>query len=240
MRVVFFAASDYGGISFFPADGPSGLSGGVFTMFTHSDRVAVFIDWQNVYKGAREAFGMVWQPSEHGNFSPYRLAQILAAGNDRGPDGKLVLVEIHRGLPSSTRDPVGFAANRRQSAAWMKECPELVVPRPRPLRYPDDDREDPDEKGIDVQLALSAVENALSADCEVVVIFSHDTDLRPAIETISRIAGESRVETAGWTSPTFHKRLGTKPDVFHHAIPGSLFRSVETPINYAYRGIRTN
>lgn len=209
-------------------------------MVTHHDRVAVFIDWQNVYKGAREAFGMLGHPSEHGNFSPYQLARVLAAGNDRRTDGELVLVEIHRGLPSSARDSVGFGANRRQSAAWMKESPEIVIPRMRPLRYPANPSDEPEEKGIDVQLALSAVEHALTAQCEVVVIFSHDTDLIPAVETICRITGKSHVETAAWTSPTFHKRLRTKPPVFHHALPEGVFQQVATPINYAYKGIRPN
>src|SRR5689334_21458384 len=114
-------------------------------------RVAVFIDWQNCYKAARRAFGMAtfgddaW-PNEYGNFSPYRLACLLAAANGREEAGQLVKVEIHRGLPSSTRDPVGYAANRRQSQAWMAENPELVIPRLRPLRYRDDDDDQPEEK----------------------------------------------------------------------------------------------
>lgn len=49
-------------------------------------KVAVFIDWQNAYKTAREAFGLLHMPNEHGNFSPYRLARLLAAGNGRGKD----------------------------------------------------------------------------------------------------------------------------------------------------------
>ncbi len=101
---------------------------------------------------------------------------------DGGDDGQLVVVEIHRGLPLSTRDPVGYGTNRRQSAAWMKENPEVVIPRLRPLRYPENPDEEPEEKRIDVQLALSAVEKALVTDCVVAVIFSHDTDLVPAVE----------------------------------------------------------
>jgi hypothetical protein len=49
-------------------------------------KIAVYIDWQNAYKTAREAFGLWNMPNEHGNFSPYRLALILAAGNGRVPD----------------------------------------------------------------------------------------------------------------------------------------------------------
>ncbi len=118
----------------------------------------------------------------------------------------------------------------------MKENPEIVIPRLRPLRYPSGRPGQPEEKGIDVQLALSAVEKALIGDVEVVVIFSHDTDLIPAVETISRITKPGHVETAAWTSATFKRRLRTKPAVFHHALPESVFRQVETPINYAYKG----
>ena len=64
-------------------------------------RVAVYIDWENVYNSARRAFALTEMPSEEGQVSPYRVARILAAGNGRGTDGELVRVEIHRGLPSS-------------------------------------------------------------------------------------------------------------------------------------------
>ncbi len=203
-------------------------------MTTHADRVAVFIDGQNAYRAARRAFGLTDLPNEHGNFSPYRLARILAAGNDRGSDGVLVRVEIHRGLPSSGRDPTGYAANRRQAAAWVKENPELVIPKLRPLRYPDDPNAEPQEKGIDVQLALSAAEHVLTAKCEVAVIFSHDTDLVPAIEMITRISSRNHVETAAWSSPVHRSRLRPKPEVFHHALDEEVFRRVETLINYAH------
>ena len=203
-------------------------------MVTHLDRVAVFIDWQNVYQSARRAFALTALPSERGVISPYQVARILAAGNDRASDGVLVKVEIHRGLPSSARDPTGFAANRRHSAAWIKENPDVVIPRMRPLRYPDNPNGEPEEKGIDVQLALSAVEHALVGECEVVVIFSHDTDLVPAIETITRITGKSHVETASWSSPTHKARLRPKVAVFHHNLGEDVFRQVETPVNYAY------
>lgn len=45
-----------------------------------AENVAVFIDWQNVYKAARSAFDLAGLPNERGNFSPYALSQVLAAG----------------------------------------------------------------------------------------------------------------------------------------------------------------
>lgn len=197
-------------------------------------KVAVFIDWQNVYRAARRAFGLQGFPNEHGNISPYQIARILAAGNGRGATGTLVRVQIHRGLPHSSRDRVGYAANRRQATAWVKEAPEIVVPCQRPLRYPRDLAGRPVEKGVDVELALGAVEQLARQNCDVAIIFSHDTDLNPAVETIIRLNGASAVETAAWSSPSHRSRLRSRPGVHHHEISENLFRRVETRINYAH------
>ena len=196
--------------------------------------VAVFIDWQNTYKTAREAFGWWDYPNEFGNYSPYRMSRVLASGNGRGADGQLVRVNIHRGLPSQKFDQRGYAANRRQSAAWMKENPEVVIPRLRPLRYSHDPDEPPREKGIDVELAIAAVEFVLSDRCDVAVIFSHDTDLVPAIELLSRLRGTECVETASWSSENFNRRLRVKPPVFHHLVTEPDFLSVEDRVNYGH------
>ena len=199
-------------------------------------RVAVFIDWQNVYKTAREAFGLEALPNERGNFSPFQLARILTAGNGRGASAKPVRVEIHRGLPSSTRDPTGFGANRRQATAWVREGGDVVVPRLRPLRYPPSYAtvQTPVEKGIDVQLALAVAETILTNTADVAILFTHDTDLLPAVEMVARLKGPRRIETASWASHLFWQRLKPVPGVHHHAISGTVFEIVETPVNYAY------
>src|SRR5581483_9520626 len=101
-------------------------------------------------------------------------------------------------------------ANRRQSAAWMAENPQIVIPRLRPLRYSSDPSEPPREKGIDVELAVAALEWTISEKCDVAVIFSHDSDLVPAVEAIVRLAGRDHIETVSWTSPIFQTRLRSK------------------------------
>jgi uncharacterized LabA/DUF88 family protein len=206
-------------------------------MAERSTRVAVFIDWQNVYKTAREAFGLQATPNERGNFSPFKLARILAAGNGRGAAGALLRVEVHRGLPSASKDPVGYGANRRQATAWAREGGSIVVPRLRPLRYPPPRAVDrvPVEKGIDVQLALAVAETILTNAADLVILFTHDTDLLPAVEMVARLKGPQRIETASWSSRTFAQRLREVPGVYHHRISGKVFELVETPINYAHR-----
>ncbi len=203
----------------------------------HSPRVAVFIDWQNVYKIAREAFGLWQLPNEHGNFSPFRLSRIIAAGNGRGRDGQLTEVSVYRGLPSQKHDATGYAANRRQAAAWINESPAVVKPVMRPLRYPRNyPAEPPVEKGVDVELAVAAIERTLTGSCEIAVVFSHDADLLPVPEAIARLTGADHVETASWQSASFRKRLRPKvcgTAVFHHNISRSVFDLVSTPVKFA-------
>ncbi len=116
----------------------------------------------------------------------------------------------------------------------MKESPELVIPRLRPLRYSRDRAEPPREKGIDVEPAVAAVEWSLTGRCDVAIIFSHDTDILPAIELIGRLKGSASVETASWTSETFNRRLRASPPVHHHTISQAVFDTIETRINYAH------
>lgn len=191
-------------------------------------RVAVYMDWQNVYNAARRAFGAdpSW-PNEYGQFSPFQLARILAAGHSRGKSAELVRVEVHRGIPSSSRDPVGFGANRRQAAAWVAESP-LVIPRLRPLRYPADwPAEPPEEKGVDVELALNLVEAVTLKHCDIAILFTHDTDLVPAIDTAARLRGASCIETASWRSNLARQRLRSKQHaVYHHDISEAVYEAV--------------
>lgn len=205
-------------------------------MTTHKPKIAVFIDWQNAYKTAREAFDLIDMPNEFGNFSPLRLGRFLGAGNDRGPGGfELIRVFVHRGLPSQKHDHTGYAANRRQAAAWENEGPGVVFPRLRPLRYPFNYPDEPPvEKGVDVDLAIMAFETIVNNHADVAIIFSHDSDLAPVPEAIGRVAGNARVETASWVSGTFNYRIRVKGNqVHHHAIGAQGFNQIATPFNYA-------
>jgi uncharacterized LabA/DUF88 family protein len=218
-------------VSIAPRRPASGRTGGAFHIVT---RVAVFIDWQNTYKTAREAFGWRDWPNEYGNYSPLELAQILARGNERNDLAELIRVFVYRGMPSNRIDPAGYAANRRQSAAWMRENEDIVVPKVRQLRYLGEDGLTAREKGIDVLLAIDAVEWTLTDRCEVAVVFSHDTDLAPAVEALARLKGVGCVETASWRSDTFHSRIRVQPQPFHHYVDAGLFERVERRVNYAH------
>lgn len=149
-----------------------------------TDRVVVFIDYQNVYRGARDVFhDHLVDAHWHGQFDPLHLAEHLA--NDSPFDRALKEVRIYRGQPVSDRDPVGYAACRRQLAAWEQSDPKRVRIITRPLRYPPGwpqrkrPGERPSEKGIDVALTIDFAVMAVENEYDVGIMFSTDTDLNP-------------------------------------------------------------
>ena len=114
-----------------------------------------------------------------------------------------------------------------------------MLPRLRPLRYPHTYPADPpEEKGIDVQLALAAVEHVIAEPpvCDVAIVFSHDTDLVPVVQTICRLKSPSHIETASWVSPTYSARLRVPgARIFHHELDEDVFTAVRDDMNYAHR-----
>jgi uncharacterized LabA/DUF88 family protein len=207
-------------------------------------KVGVFMDWQNVYEAARGAFELQQAPPERGNFNPLKVAQILARGNKRGNGGKLTKVEIHRGLPDTSFNPKGHSAAERQRQAWLALDPVISV-RMRPVKLVTENGHTREtEKGIDVALACSAVEHVLLKKCDVAVIFSHDSDLLPPIETICRLryAGvtDGDIETASWQSDFYPYRIPpaktdwkTSWNVVNQTLKVDVFDKVETPVSYS-------
>jgi uncharacterized LabA/DUF88 family protein len=145
-----------------------------------AERVVVFMDWQNVYRRGRDAFGLAEGPHTDGQVDPVALAHRLAA---RKPGRELVQVRVYRGLPVNKEDPKGYAANRRQTAAWMKTGNGRLQVFLRSLKYQPGFR--PREKGIDVHLAVDFVAMAVRDEYDVGILFSSDSDLEPALEAVA-------------------------------------------------------
>lgn len=165
-------------------------------------RVAVFIDYQNVYKGARDMFGDASSPFTFGQILPRRLGLLLT---DRGrtvdPARELEYVKVYRGEPSARHSPVGQAACQRQVRFWAAQA--AVEPLTRPLKYYPAGRNwrgqeqwEAREKGIDVLLALGLVLGAVRDEFDVAIVVSGDTDLVPALETLCELG--KRCEVASW------------------------------------------
>jgi uncharacterized LabA/DUF88 family protein len=173
-------------------------------------RVVVFIDAMNLYNDALRAFCPPGtRTGTSGQVNPMKLAHLLCQREPLGESGKRTLeqVRIYRGRPNSTKEPKTYGAHMRQCAAWEKAGAEVIF---RPLRYPDDwPKSPPEEKGIDVQIAIDIVTMASNEELDVAILVSTDTDLRPALEAFFLLPfkGQPTIEVAAWKSPRFSKAL---------------------------------
>ena len=194
--------------------------------------VVVFIDAQNMYRGARQAFFDESSVHPLGWFYPQKLGQMILSNKPYGKESEdryLKQVRIYTGMPSSTKDPRAYAARRRQVASWVNGGCEV---RTRALRYP---RNWPsalaEEKGIDVALAVDFVTMAVEGEYDIGVIASTDTDIRPAIEyVIGR--PEVTAEVANWHSDNSRPSLSVAGRPWCHRLAKGHFDGVADYTDY--------
>lgn len=170
-------------------------------------QVIVFIDAQNVYKSARDAFFGKKTPHEYGSIDPIAFARLICSHPAPRHTYKLEQVRIYSGRPDATKQPKAYAAHMRQCSAWRKGGAKISA---RSLLYPTAwPKQKPFEKGIDVQLAIDFISLALDGDYDVGVIASTDSDLRPALEFVwNRLRDRDiRAEAAAWRSGHWRRRL---------------------------------
>lgn len=206
-------------------------------VLTMVKRVALFVDYQNAYRRARDAFhSHITDPHWMGQINPSALGAYIV-GNSDDPERVLNQVRIYRGMPNNEQDPKGYGSARRQIAAWRRNNSVSVTTRP--LRYPRDyPASPPQEKGIDVQLALDFVMMAVRNEYDVGVLMSNDTDLRPALEEVISL-GRQTVEVASWAPlegrTRFWLRLAGRPagsQPYCHWIDYASYLSVQDTADY--------
>jgi uncharacterized LabA/DUF88 family protein len=192
-----------------------------------SDRVVIFIDYQNLHGWARRLFLPVNAHPADGHVDPLRLAQLLVRRRRR--PSALEGVRVYRGRPSPDHQPRAAAANDRQTAAWQRSGAVTVIRRP--LRYPADWPTAPaQEKGIDVALAIDVVAMALRKEYDAAIVVSSDTDLMPAIETV--YAGRlGHIELATWAGAR-RLRFPRTQLPWWHFISGAEYRTPEDLTDY--------
>jgi uncharacterized LabA/DUF88 family protein len=158
-----------------------------------TENIAVFLDFQNVhltghslYSGGSEPYRCVPDPA--------RIADLIAARRKRPSTAGAI--RVYRGRPDPNHQPVPAAANDAQASRWTRDRRVQVIRRQ--LNYRNWPNQPPQEKGIDVQIAVDLIHTAFTAQYDALVLFSSDTDLLPALETvISHKLGH--VEVACWS-----------------------------------------
>lgn len=174
-----------------------------------ADRVVVFVDWQNAYNRARDCFHVKGEPAWNGQVNPMQLGQCLTK---KKPGRELKQVRVYRGIPANNQDPRGYAACRRQTAAWRAVAgPDRLHIALHPLQYLPG--ENPREKGVDVDLAIDMAMGAVRGDYDVAILVSADTDLLPAVSAVYDEHGPDKpwIEIAGWRGPYDKRRISAKP-----------------------------
>ena len=170
-------------------------------------QLALFIDAQNAYRGARESFFRNDGPSVNGQFGPAKLGELIESrGGPNGPVSALSDVWAYTGRPDTEKQPRTYAAHMKQCAKWQSDGVTVIH---RQLRYPSDwPAQKAEEKGIDTALAVDFVAMAVDGAYEIGVIMSTDTDLLPALEfTRNRYVGVRHVAVVAWRSPDSNRRL---------------------------------
>lgn len=190
-------------------------------------KVMVFIDYQNVHLIAHKRFLPAGTSPSRTHVDPQRIGELIMSR--RNHPSELAGIRVYRGRPSPSRQPSAAAAFDRQVAVWAATGPVAVTSRA--LRYPPGWPTSPaQEKGVDVALAVDFVRLAMQRAYDVGVVFSSDTDLLPALETVAaqRLA---RVEVAAWSN-TFRLRFGATTRPWCHHLTTGDYQLVMDPTDY--------
>lgn len=202
-------------------------------------RVGVYVDYSNVYKGARDAFILRESPGYRGNVNPMLIAEHLATKSpsgcaDRAETHELIFAKVFRGAPDPNRQPRDAAYESARAAQWRAWGCEV---KRNTLDY--GQGHPPVEKGIDVMLAIELISDASKIDLAIVV--SADKDFRPALLKLRDDHPEVDLEVAIWQAVPGGEALGRielrhdrpeDPEVPCHFLNRHDFAAWEDTINY--------
>jgi uncharacterized LabA/DUF88 family protein len=157
-----------------------------------AQRVAILLDYQNVHLVGHHHYGRDRRLIQCVP-NPVRLAGLIASRSHRPSEA--AGIRVYRGRPNPDHQPLLAATNDAQSDEWSKDSRVQVIRRQLNYRgWPD---QPPQEKGIDVAIEVDLMRLAFQREYEALVLFSSDSDLLPALETIVELR-LGRVEVACW------------------------------------------
>lgn len=176
----------------------------------HEKRAVSFVDGQNLFHAAREAFGYTYPNYDVG---------ALSEGVCRSQGWKLSQVRFYTGIPGPADNPfwnkfwaAKLAVMGRQGI-WVFS--RSLRYRNRVIKLPDGSAHTflaGEEKGIDVRIALDVIALAHRREYDVAVIFSQHQDLSEVAEEIRLMAQEQqrwiKIACAFPFSPTTRNRRG--------------------------------
>ena len=149
-------------------------------------RAVAFIDGQNLFHHAKAAFGHF-----HPNFDPVKLCDAVSEAHGWINHG----VRFYTGVPLASKNAFWHTYWSKRLLAMRRAG--ILVTR-RDLRYDETtiEHEDgteqivetPQEKGIDVRIALDVIRMARNNQLDVAIVFSQDQDLAEVVNDVKEIA----------------------------------------------------
>lgn len=139
-------------------------------------RTIVFIDGQNLYRLAKNAWAPVGSsPYTYPSYDVEKLAQTLVS---RVPERRLTQVRFYTGVPDLSVDPFwhGFWTNKLRYL--RNRGVEVYAGRVNQHRQ---------EKGVDVSLAIDLVRLTYEQQYDAAIIVSQDWDFGPAVRLARQI-----------------------------------------------------
>lgn len=173
-------------------------------------RTVAFFDGQNLYCQAKEAFGYSYP-----NYSPLALAAQVC----RRSGFNLHEIRFYTGIPAHNKDPFW---NKFWSAKLLALSHAGIKVFSRPLRYREraiqlgDGIEYstvvPEEKGIDVRIAIDVMRAVRKDLLDVALIFSQDQDFSEVADEVRAVAREQdrwiKIASAFPISPNVRNKRG--------------------------------
>lgn len=202
-------------------------------------RAITFIDGQNLYRCAKDAFGYTYP-----NYDVIKLSAKICDSKS----WNLHEVRFYTGVPTIEDDSFWHNFWALKLAVLGKRGAKVFS---RPLRYHKKTINIPDygdytlmvgrEKGIDIRIALDAIRLFREDKVDVIVIFSQDQDFTEVVKELNAIAQESntwiKVASAFPDSPYVSNCRGIdKTDWIR--IPKELYDACIDPIDYRARLMR--
>lgn len=173
-------------------------------------RAIAFIDGQNLFHAAKDAFGYSWP-----NYDVKRIAQRVCSEQGWQCEG----IQFYTGVPEPSDNPFW---NHFWNAKLAAMGTRGVVVFRRELRYRNQTVRLPtgerytflvaQEKGIDIRIALDVVHAARMKALDVALVFSQDQDLSEVADEVRSISQSQnrwiKMASAFPSSPTNRNRRG--------------------------------
>ncbi len=201
-------------------------------------QVGVYIDYSNVYSGARDAFILDSAQGHRGNVNPVSLAKRVALhapdGADRAQTHTLAFTKVFRGAPDPHREPRGAFMEAKRAYRWERLGAQVYR---QTLDY---GQGSPVEKGVDVRLSTTLAMDAVTGLVDLAILVSADKDYRYALIQV-RDLGKVELEVAIWQAIPGGKAVGRielrperpdEPEVPCHLLGRHDFGRLEDKIDY--------